>query len=175
MSLVLPSEASSTPWNFLAFPLWGPFGDYEYPSSESIFSSSQGPADTWNNPVYSKAFRWSQGYPGLPHRPTRRGAKGAPELTLRSPGGPTVTILAPHAHSYSKLLFSQSYVLLFWDPTDCSPPGSSVHRIFQARMLEWVAISPSRGSFWPRDQIWVSCVSALAGGFFITEARGKSR
>ena len=33
---------------------------------------------------------------------------------------------------------------------DCSPPGSSVHRIFQARVLEWVAISYSRGSFWPR-------------------------
>ena len=34
---------------------------------------------------------------------------------------------------------------------DCSPPDSSVHRISQARILEWVAISFSRGSFWPRD------------------------
>ena len=32
------------------------------------------------------------------------------------------------------------------DPMDCSPPGSSVHGIFQARILEWVAISFSRGS-----------------------------
>ena len=38
------------------------------------------------------------------------------------------------------------------DPMDCSPPGSSVHGIFQARILEWVAISFSRGSSWPRDQ-----------------------
>ena len=37
----------------------------------------------------------------------------------------------------------------------CSPPGSSVHGILQARILEWVAISLSRGSFWPRDQIQV--------------------
>ena len=38
------------------------------------------------------------------------------------------------------------------DPTDCSyPPGSSVHGIFQARILEWLAISYSRGSSWPRD------------------------
>ena len=37
------------------------------------------------------------------------------------------------------------------DPTDCSPPGSSVHGIFQAWTLEWVAISFSRGSSWPRD------------------------
>ena len=37
------------------------------------------------------------------------------------------------------------------DSMDCSPPGSSVHRILQARILEWVAISFSRGSSWPRD------------------------
>ena len=39
---------------------------------------------------------------------------------------------------------------------DCRPPGSSVHGIFRARILEWVAISFSRGSSQPRDQIWVS-------------------
>ena len=38
---------------------------------------------------------------------------------------------------------------------DCSPPGSSVHRILQARILEQVAIPVSRGSSWPRDWIWV--------------------
>ena len=42
------------------------------------------------------------------------------------------------------------------DPMDCSLPGSSVHRIFQARVLEWVAISFSRGSSRPGDQTWVS-------------------
>ena len=46
--------------------------------------------------------------------------------------------------------------LTLWDPMDCSLPGSSVHGIFQARVLEWVAISFSRGSSWPRDQNWVS-------------------
>ena len=39
------------------------------------------------------------------------------------------------------------------NPTDCSPPGSSVRGIFQARILEWVAISSSRGSSWPRDRM----------------------
>ena len=38
------------------------------------------------------------------------------------------------------------------DPVDCNPPGSSVHGIFQARILEWVASSSSRGSSQPRDQ-----------------------
>ena len=42
------------------------------------------------------------------------------------------------------------------DPTDCSLPGSSVHRIFQASILEWVAISFSRGSSWCRDRICMS-------------------
>ena len=45
------------------------------------------------------------------------------------------------------------------DPVDCSPPGSSVHWILQARILEWVAISFSKGSSRPRDQTLVSHVS----------------
>ena len=47
------------------------------------------------------------------------------------------------------------------DPTDCSPPGSSVHGVFQARILGWVAISSSRGSSQLRDQTHVSCVSCI--------------
>ena len=46
-----------------------------------------------------------------------------------------------------------------WDTMDCSPPGSSVHRISQARILEWVASSFSRGSPQPRDWTHVSCIS----------------
>ena len=49
---------------------------------------------------------------------------------------------------------------------DCSLPGSSVLGIFLARILEWVAISFSRGSSWPRDRTHVSCVFCIAGGFF---------
>ena len=43
------------------------------------------------------------------------------------------------------------------DPMDCSPPGSSVHGILQARILKWVAMPSSRGSSQPRDQTHVSC------------------
>ena len=49
------------------------------------------------------------------------------------------------------------------DPMDCNPPGSSVHGILQARILEWVAIPFSRGSSRPGDRTWVSCI---AGRFF---------
>ena len=42
---------------------------------------------------------------------------------------------------------------------DCSPPGSSIHKISQARILEWVAISSSRGSSPPRGQTLISCIN----------------
>ena len=45
------------------------------------------------------------------------------------------------------------------DPMGCSPPGSSVCGISPARILEWVAISFSRGSSWPRDWTQVSCIA----------------
>ena len=45
------------------------------------------------------------------------------------------------------------------DPTDNSLPGSSVHGILQARILEWVAMSTSRGSSWPRDRTCISYIS----------------
>ena len=48
--------------------------------------------------------------------------------------------------------------LTLCDPRDCSPPGSSVHGIIQARILEWVAIFFSRGSSWRREQTCVSCI-----------------
>ena len=49
------------------------------------------------------------------------------------------------------------------DPMVCSSPGFCVHEIFQARILEWVAISFSRGSSRPKDRTQVSCT---AGRFF---------
>ena len=56
-----------------------------------------------------------------------------------------------------------------WDTMDCSLPGSSVHGILQARTLEWVAISFSRGSSQFRDLIQVSFISCIAGGLFTAE------
>ena len=51
-----------------------------------------------------------------------------------------------------------SHVQLFCDTMDCSPPGSSVHGISNVRMLEWVAIPFSKGSFWFRDQTHISWI-----------------
>ena len=60
--------------------------------------------------------------------------------------------------------------LTLCNPMNCSPPGSSVHGISQARILNWVCHFLLWGSSWPRDRTWVSC---LAGGFFSTEPPGK--
>ena len=66
------------------------------------------------------------------------------------------------------------------DPMDCSPPGSSVHGILQARILEWVAISFSRGSSQPRDKTLyptlqaVSLPSELSGKNGVDGSTGKA-
>ena len=58
------------------------------------------------------------------------------------------------------------HVQLFCDSLDCSLPGSSIHGTFQERILEWDAISYSRGSSWAWD--W-TCISCFAGRFFTSE------
>ena len=74
--------------------------------------------------------------------------------------------LIPHATSKDLVclsittivVYSLSHVWFFCDPMDFSLPGSSVHRIFQARVLEWVVISYSKGSSWPRNWTHISCI-----------------
>ena len=72
----------------------------------------------------------------------------------------------PHARRVCKMqvkvLATQSCPILC-NPMGCSPPGSSVHGILQARIWEWVAMPSSRGSSQPRDRSRVSCT---AGRFF---------
>ena len=72
---------------------------------------------------------------------------------------------------YVLCLVTQSCLTLS-EPMDCSLPGSSVHGILQARMLEWVAIPSSRGSSQPRDQ---TQVSGIEGGFFTVGVTREAR
>ena len=57
-----------------------------------------------------------------------------------------------------KMLATQ-LCLILCDPMDCNLPGSSVHGILQARILEWVAIPYCRGSSQSRYQTWISCIA----------------
>ena len=70
-----------------------------------------------------------------------------------------------------KVKVSQQSCLTLYDPMDCSPPGSSVHGILQARVLKWVAISFSRGSSWPRDQPCIFCVSYFGSWIYLWSLR----
>ena len=72
-----------------------------------------------------------------------------------------------HIHA---CMLSSLQSCLFHDPMDCNLLGFSVHGISQARILQWVAMPSSWGSYPPRD--W-SCSSCIAGGFFTTEPPGK--
>ena len=69
--------------------------------------------------------------------------------------------------SLSSLIVKHTYIIyfvcaqscpIFCNPMDCSLPVSSVHGIFQARILEQIAISLTRGSSWSRNQTCVSCI-----------------
>ena len=74
-------------------------------------------------------------------------------------------------HGLGACLVAQPYPTLR-DPIEGSLPGSSVHWIIQARMLEWIAIHLPRGSSWHRNQTQVSCI---AGGFFTVWATREAQ
>ena len=65
---------------------------------------------------------------------------------------------SPHNIHFCCCGIAAQSCLLLCDLTDCSPPGLCVHGISQARILEWVAISCSRGSSWPTDRTYISCI-----------------
>ena len=101
----------------------------------------------------------------LPALPIAAWARAPPVLRNSRPLPHHTTVSNAPCHRCSKtseVQVTQS-CLTFCNPTDCSPPGSSVHGILQARILEWRAIPFSRGSSPHRDQTQVSCST---GRFF---------
>ena len=84
------------------------------------------------------------------------------ETTLCSHIRPTLNVRSSFIFLTCVCVLTQSCLPLC-DPMDCSPPGSSVHGILQARILEWVAIPFTKGSSQSRDQTRVSCTP---GRFF---------
>ena len=101
----------------------------------------------------------------------RCGEVGGPRLEAQEisgirralPAAPTWFLLA--LHTMCLCLIIQPYLTLC-NPLGCSPSGSSVYGIFQARILKWVAISSARASSQPRDQTHIFSISCIAGRFF---------
>ena len=81
--------------------------------------------------------------------------------------GPFTAVLLPGQTSPWATKYKETMVCACWvvsdscNSMDCSPPGSSVHGILQARVLEWVAISYSKGSSRLKDWTHVSCISSI--------------
>ena len=95
---------------------------------------------------------------------------------------PSVTSSMPSVLFYALTQISEitlcvhsvaSLCLTVYHPIDCNPPDSSVHGIFPARILEWVAVPSSRGSSRPRVLTHVSYISCTAGGLFTSEPLWK--
>ena len=130
------------------------------PSGCSLYSESAGPFSLESNTETYRA-----GHPGSGPDPN-------PHTNLYSnycSHNPNPLTLAP-ALTLLCVLVAQLCPTLC-NPSDCSPPGFSVHGILQARTLEGIVIPFSRGTFQPRDQTLVSCI---AGRFFPICATGKS-
>ena len=108
-----------------------------------------------------------------PWAPKAQSSQGLPGLAF------AVCLEVDFISLFEPVIFSQAFMwlcvcvclvaqscLTLCNPMDCSPSGSSVHGISQARILERVAVSFSRGSSWATDWICIPCVSCIAGGFF---------
>ena len=98
--------------------------------------------------------------PPSPSQPSRLSQTWAPSAIVQLPTNYLISS-PPLAKSLCSKEWSEvaRSCLTLCDPVDYSLPRSSVHGIFQARVLEWVAISFSRGSSWPRDRTLVYCIA----------------
>ena len=94
----------------------------------------------------------------------RRGREQKHLTVVRQrPQGPAAWRLSSCAAPYLRVRLCMCAVVSYsLRPVDSSPPGSSVHRTFQARILEWVAMPFSKGSSQPRDRTHVSCLGKWA-------------
>ena len=88
----------------------------------------------------------------------KKGSSSRTNLTTLINSMVSLSLSLSHTHTHTH--FHTQSCLTVFHPMDCSPPGSTVHGMLQARILEWVAMLSSRGSSQPRDQthmFYVSC------------------
>ena len=131
------------------------------------------PCVTWQLPL---AICFTHGGVHLPMLPSQFVTPSSPSCVHKSALYVWVSISVLQLVSSVSYLYTpyiyivrvhvQSCHVWLCDPMDFSLPGSSVHGILQARKLEWLDISSSRGSYWPWDRTRILCVSFIAGRFF---------
>ena len=86
------------------------------------------------------------------------GALPDPGIELTSLASPTLVGRFFTTSTTWEALNHPMLCLTLCDPIDCNLPGSSVHEILQAKILEWVAKPSSQGSSWPRDWTHIACI-----------------
>ena len=122
---------------------------------------------SYSSKIYLEVIQFSSSYSCLTvlHTVTQATYKLCSFGRLISPSRPQSLQKPKDSHDTRQCAVVQllGHVQLFCDPKNCSPPGSSVHGILQARILEWVAVCSSRGSSWPRDQILFCLLHWQAG------------
>ena len=157
----------------------------------SLWTSGQWicPVRAWHFALPINALPKGHSLLFYPNLPSSSAAFFPPKLLVQVPKSPW-SLLKPEAEHLPHMIYFQMHghdyfslcpymcvclitqlCLTLCDPLDCSPPGSSVHGIFQIRLLEWVAISFSGGSSEPRD--W-PCISCMKGGLFTHWAIGEA-
>ena len=88
--------------------------------------------------------------------------KGILPCLLSAPGGYSITSTSAFIFMWLPVSLVCPWYVWLCNPVDCSPPGSSIHGILQARILAWVAIPFSGGSSQPGDWTQVSCIAGRA-------------
>ena len=121
----------------------------------------------WQNVVCWRR-KWQTTSAFLPWEPQEQYEKAKRYMLLEKSGE-----IAPERMKKERKIKSLSHVQLLVTPW--SLPGSSVHGIFQVKVLEWVVISFSRGSSWPRDQTGVSCIVGRHFPVWAMRAETKER
>ena len=105
-------------------------------------------------------------------RQTKLAEKKGPILFMKENINLPISIGKDTQPPYYCMISCFSCAHLF-ETMDCTLPGPSLHGIFPAKILEWVAMHSSKGSSQPKDQTCIFCVSWIAGGFFTVEPSGK--
>ena len=85
-----------------------------------------------------------------------------PTIQTRTCSRSSANVWWSHHFELLRCVVSHFSRVWLWDRMNCSPPGSSVHGILQARILEWVAMPSPRGSSWPSDRTRISYVSCIS-------------
>ena len=134
---------------------------------QDFYLQEKGPTQLWA-PLAFLSHLWGEGIPEALLKMTaqRQQVLGRTELIV----GPQIFLSLQWDCVWC--IFSYFGQVWLCNPTDCSLPGSSVHGVFLARILEWVAIPSARGSSWSRDLSHISCVSCIAE-FLTAEPLGK--